>query len=79
MAENPSPIFGKIYQKKLPVGLLICTLIFDLRNQGPFQTLEKFKFVQTLIFFLGLHPEKNWVYTINQKTTQVVTLKKYWS
>ena len=40
-----------------------------LRNQGLFQTLEKYQVLQTLIFFSGLHPEKStlksWVYTIN--------------
>ena len=47
------------------VCLLICALISE--NQGPFQTLEKFQIMQTLIFLSGVHPEKSWFYTINLK------------
>ena len=49
----------------LILGLLFCALISDLRNQGFFQSPEKFKVLQTLIFYsenkLGfyLKSEKN--------------------
>jgi hypothetical protein len=50
------------------IGLLIYTLISDLRKQGQFQTLENIQVLQIQIFLLGLHPEKkSWVYTINQE------------
>ena len=71
----PWPKFHSIFIMYLSnyyhFGLLICTLISHLRNQGLFQTQEKFHFLQTLIFFL----KKSWVYTINLKKIQVATLK----
>ena len=50
------------------VGLLICTLISDLRNQGQFQNLEKFHILQTLIFFWVSTLIRSW-FCLNVSTT----------
>ena len=47
-----------------------------LRNQGLFQTLEKFQVLQTLIFFQVSTLKKGWVRTINLKEIQLPNLKK---
>ena len=61
-------IKGLVLNGYMCFSLLILTLISDLRNQGQFQTLEKFQVLQTLFFSgsppwkeLGLHykSEKN--------------------
>ena len=64
------------YSQELMVGLLICTLIYDLRNQVLLQTLGSASSV-ALEIFPGLQSEKKgWVYSTNQKKAQVATLKK---
>ena len=61
----------------MSLGLLFCTFVSDFRNQGQFQPLEKFQVLQTLIFFLGLHPlKKLGLYHKSEKKTQVATQKK---
>jgi hypothetical protein len=61
------------------LALLICTLISE--NQGleksrSISNPRKFSGPANHDFFSGLHPEKNWVYTINLKKFQVPNLKK---
>jgi hypothetical protein len=57
------------------VGLLICTLISDLRNQRLFSNPRKVSGSANPDFFYGLYPEKSWVYTISLKKIQVSSLK----
>jgi hypothetical protein len=49
------------------VGLLICTLISDLRNQRLFSNPRKVSGSANPDFFYGLYPEKSWVYTISPR------------
>ena len=57
--------------------LLTCTLISDLRNQGLFQTQEKFQVLQPLIFFwVSTLKKKLGLYCKPEKKNQVATLKK---
>ena len=59
---NKKSSVENVYSKKQwHGGILICNLISDLRNQSQFKTIQKFLVLQTLIFFLGLHPEKKQV------------------
>ena len=79
-----SPIFNsKIPQKNRHEnqarGHLICTLISEnqvLRNYGLFQTLEKFQFLHTWIFFQFVTWVFFQIYTIDLKKIQVTNWKK---